>query len=124
MRQISEKSLQMIADREMGMTLPAIAKKYGVSRQRVQQVCAKYVPNMFIPITPEKCVYPILRKWMNENRVSKYELIRRMGNFSHPSLSIQMSRWMRGEGYPLKQTIDKILAATGLTYEQLFYRED
>jgi hypothetical protein len=32
--------------------------------------------------------------------------------------------WMRGRCYPTKKNIDRILEATGLTYEQLFYQEE
>lgn len=122
-RIVSEKTLQMIADREAGMTIADVARKHNVSRQAAQQVCAKYAPMLFVQITPAKCVYPIWRKWMNDNKVCKSELLRRMGNLPLPAASYRLSVWMRGEGYPQKETIDKLLAATGLTYEQLFYRE-
>lgn len=109
-------------ERDNGLTHSQIAKKYGISRQRVAQVCGKYTPTSFIAITEEQCVYPKWRAWMNDNKVSRAELIRRMGNVASEKSFERLSSYMRGVNHPTKATIDKLLAATGLTYEELFWR--
>ena len=112
-----------IADRESGMTYTEIAEKYGVSRQAIHQVCAKRSIDRFKKITPERCIYPFVREWMNANKISVSEICRRLGWKSYPSAHRMVDRYLRGRIYPKKETIDKLLGVTGLTYEQ-FFEED
>lgn len=112
-----------IAAREQGMTYAQIAEKYGVSKQTVGQVCGKAQPYMFRAVT-ENCVYPNLRRWMNDNKVSIKELLRMMGKTPYVNTCKNMSGYLRGENDPPKVIIDDMLKATGLTYEEMFYRED
>ena len=112
------------ADREAGMTYSEIARKHGVSEQYAAQVCGKSCPGRFHVIKKESCIYPNLRKWMNENRCSRYELVRRMGYEALPGNSARLSEYMAGNNQPRKPYIDKLLKATGMTYEVLFAMED
>ena len=59
-----------LEDRANGATYAEIAKKYGISRQRVQQVCKKW--------SKKQCIYINLRKWMNDNAVSIADLTYRI----------------------------------------------
>lgn len=104
------------------MTYREIAAKHGVSYQNVAQACAKMRKDYFKPYSPEDVVYPKLRRWLNENRVSRAELLRRMQFGWGYSYQARVSLWFRGESFPQKETIDKILEVTGLTYEELFER--
>lgn len=113
-----------MADRNKGMTYKEIAKKHGVSHQAVAQVCAKRSPGHFKPYTQEEVVYPNLRMWLNENKVSRTEFIRRIGWETNASASAQVSGWFRGCRFPTKKIIDRFLAVTGLTYEELFWEGD
>lgn len=112
-----------MAEREAGLTYREIAEKYGVSRQCVAQSCGRRDVNHFKPYTKEEVVYPNLRKWLNDNKVSRYEFIRRMGRNPHSETSSLISAEFRGKKYPHKKTIDKFIEVTGLTYEQLFAEE-
>lgn len=112
------------ADRDAGMTYSEIAEKHGVSRQYVQQIIGKYNPRHFHPIKEEQCIYPIWRKWMNDNKVYTVELLRRMGHVPAADSVQRYTAYMRGACYPTKGVIDELLAVTGLTYEQLFYEGD
>lgn len=112
-----------IAARESGMTYRQIAQEYGVSVQRIQQVCSRHDPRKFRVIT-ESCVYPNLRNWMNSNRISRSELLRRMGEGVHPEAIVRLRDWMLGKYDPRKSMIDKLLAATGMSYEVLFAKEE
>ena len=119
-----KRSAQYIADRENGMSCKEIAEKYGISRQAVYAYCARRGIGHFRNYTKEEVVYPELRKWLNENKVSRSELARRMDCAPVPRKSKGISEWLKGKNHPRKDSIDKLLAVTGLTYEQLFYRED
>lgn len=108
------------SERAKGLTYQQIADKYGVSHQRVAQVCCRQKDGNFRPFSEERCIYVNLRNWLNENKVSLSELIRRCGNTANGTTLGRFGQYLRGANYPNKQTIDKILAATGLTYEQLW----
>ena len=113
-----------VADRNAGMKYTDIAEKYGVSYQCVAQACARRGVGHFKPYTKVDCIYPNLRKWLNDNKVSRYEFIRRLGECQHTANSARLSDHFRGRCYPRKETIDKMLEVTGLTYEQFFATEE
>ena len=115
------KKMQLL--RDQGLKYREIAEKFGVSRQYVCAVCASYDPDHF-RIIDEHCVYPNLREWMNDHKVSRSELLRRMGLTVNANNSNRLSYYMRGENDPRKDYIDRMLKVTGMTYEKLFYRED
>lgn len=112
------------AEREKGLTYRQIAEKHGVSFQTVAQACSKSDASKFRAFTESDCVYPNLRKWLNDNKVSRCEFIKRVGLCANNSASTIFGNYFRGKHYPNKQTIDKMLRVTGLTYEELFYREE
>jgi transcriptional regulator with XRE-family HTH domain len=112
------------AERANGLTAAQIAAKYGVSRQAVCSAVGRYDPFAFTYIEKHQCVYPIWRKWMNSNKVSRAELCRRMGISGASENILRISAYMRGTNYPTKRVIDRLLEATGLTYEELFCEEE
>lgn len=107
-----------------GMTYAEIARKYGVSRQAVQMACGKQDVSKFRPWTEDRCIYPNLRKWLNDNRVSLFEFVRRMEAIPSGHITYRYSCYFKGGIYPQKRTIDKMLEVTGLTYEQMWEVED
>lgn len=109
---------------EKGLNYRQIAEKYGVSHQAVHCALAKHSPHLFKPLTQKQVIYPNLRRWMNENKVGKREFIRRMELSVGGKTAQNLNDWFAGRTYPNKKNIDLILKITGLTYEQLFYRED
>ena len=109
-----------MADREQGMTYREIAAKHGVSYQTVAQACSRYSPGHFRPYTAEQVIYPNLRRWLNENKVSRSEFIRRMGNVAESTSFTHVKSWFTGRHYPAKRVIDKMIEITGLTYEDLW----
>ena len=111
-------------ERNKGLTFQEIADKYGVSRQCVAKACANYCPARFIPIDEYRCIYPNVRKWMNDNKVSVAELVRRLGLGGYSESQVRMRNYLDGYSDPPKKTIDKLLAITGLTYEEFFEREE
>lgn len=111
---------EKLALREQGMTYQQIADRLGISYQAVAQALGEYNPNHFHYVPETSCIYPNLRKWMNDNKVGKTELTRRCGYANSPSNKGRIFRYLQGKVDPPKRFIDRILAATGLTYEQAF----
>lgn len=107
------------AEREKGFTYSEIAKKYGVTKQAVAQACGRWTPERFRAYSEKAVVYPNLRRWLNENKVSRAEFSRRIG-MAHNYGATTVGNWFRGNGNPRKGDIDKFLAVTRLTYEELF----
>lgn len=116
--QSKRKQMQMM--RDQGYKHREIAEKFGVSRQYVAQVCGVCDPAYYVPVD-ERCIYPNLRIWMNENKVSRKKLLLRMGLTESPKNYDRLTSYLRGDAHPRKQYIDRMLAATGMTYEKLFY---
>lgn len=121
-----DRDKEILALRKQGLTYEDIAKRFGLSRQRIDQICRRDPNRPYSrKISEKECVYPNLRKWMTENGVSRSELIRRMGlDYSIEYFVMRLSRCMKDEEDPKKWFIDKMLEVTGMTYEQMFYRED
>ena len=109
------------AARDAGETYDAIAKRFGVSRQAVwSNLNVKRKP--WQDITLAECIYPNLRGWMNDNRVSVPELAKRVtGDRDGGARSVR--KWIAGYMNPNKKNIDKLLSVTGLTYEEMFAEE-
>lgn len=114
---------QMIRLRDQGLKHADIARICGVSRQYVAVVCGKTNYVHFTPISANGCVYPNLRKWLNENKVSKAEFLRRMGFTLHDHNYDKLASYLSGECNPRKPYIDRMLRVTGMNYETLFYTE-
>ena len=111
-----------MAARAEGLTYREIAEKYGVSHQAVSQACAQRM-GYFKPYTKEEVVYPNLRKWLNENEISRSEFTRQLNRIPNSTSRTQVSEWFRGRCYPTKKIIDRIIAMTGLSYEKLWEEE-
>ena len=122
MKKNLEREQRMVEMRMNGATYLQIAEAFGITKQRVQQIVGKRRGNNFRPFTEERCVYPILREWLNDNKISLAELCRMCrGNASSSNLS-ELRVVLRGESkWVTKPTIDKLINATWLTYEKLFY---
>ena len=113
---------QMQEDRESGMTFAEIGKKYGISSSRVGQILGRHCVKNFQPV--RNCIYPNLAKWMNENKISRAELTKRIYGNSDATNALRIASYIRGETDIPKRTIDKLLKVTGMTYEVLFQKED
>lgn len=105
---------------KQGLTHQQIADRLGVSRQAVTPYLAKYNPAYFQIIDEKGCIFKGLREWLNKNKVTRAELVRRMGMIPHSSVVTRISCCLKGEREFAKCEIDDILAITGMTYEQAF----
>ena len=111
---------RIIELREQGKTYKNIADEVGCSKQYVALVCGKTNPNKFRYIQNDQCVYPNLRKWMNENKISRKALIRLSKCYESTGSSVHLSHFLQGVTEPTKQVIDRLIETTGIPYEVLF----
>jgi len=111
-------------EREKGLKYREIAEKYGVSKQAVAQHCGKYHPARFIPYDEKGCRYVNLRKWLNNEKLTRNELLRRLGLECLHNNYLRLLDILSGRIELRKCDIDKFIVLTGLTYEQLFAEDE
>ena len=112
-----EEQIEAYAMRLDGYALQEIADKFGVSRQRIQQIIG---PGSGHSVRrPNPCMkYPNIGKWLIENKMTQCGLANKSG-----IASAYLSNILLGKINPGKKIIDKILLATGMTYEEAFKEE-
>lgn len=106
--------------RTQGLTYEEIGREMGITRQRVYQLIGSFTNHQVI-IRPEQCVYPELRFWMLEENISINGLARLAFGRLQPEERARLAAALKGANCS-KGMIDKILKATGLTYEVAFER--
>ena len=112
---------QILEDRASGMTFKEIGEKHGISRQRVCAICKGSNRKNFQFVYESGCIYPNLRAWMNENKVSRSEFVRRTKFEWCPANITKFAKIMRGEIKDVRKSwIDEMLRITGMSYEMLF----
>lgn len=102
-----------------GMTYQDIGLYFGVSTQAVHQMAnTNGYGDGFQEAAVLKVKYPGLRKWMLENHVCVSDLEKMCGKGK------RFHAFLVDKSNPTKKTIDAILDATGLTYEECFKEEE
>lgn len=113
---------QIISLAEECHTYSEIARIVGVSRQYVSQVlCLTGTPlTDFRKLSEKDCIYDGVRNWWNRNRMSYHKFFDLMGMRYHQTNIIRLQRYFSGEFHPRKDYIDRLIAVSGLSYDQLF----
>ena len=102
--------------RKNGATLQWLADNYGLTKQRSHQIvnACEMVDSGRSP-KYKKVIYPAIRQWMLQNRISYCDLANMCG------IHMQVvSGGLNGEHEMKLSTADALLRATGLTYEEAF----
>lgn len=107
-------------EREKGLTYREIAAKYGVSYQMIAQACGKFQPARFRYINEKACPFVNLREWLNFYKITRSELIRRLGMEVMECNRLRVNSYLSGKVDPPKWFIDKMIEITGLPYSMLF----
>lgn len=119
------KAAEFEALRNEGLTYAKIAAQYGCSHQHVRQTLANYDMRRFRGVTKKQCVYDGLRKWLNENSCGFAELTRRIYGYNVGGYSaLAWRKKLRGEAQLKMCDIEDLMTVTGLTYEQMFRKEE
>lgn len=117
----------MLKDRASGMTYAQIGRKYGVTRQRIGQICGKYNKYNFRVVKDNGCVYKNLRKWMNENSVGRAELLRKIGvapeDINEHTLRA-FRRILTGKSEMSEEVAGRLAAITGMRYEVILESDE
>lgn len=114
----NEQKIEMIKMRAEGFSLKEIGEKFGVSKQRVDQIFSSLLRKGGRVKRRKDYVYPNINKWMYENNVILSEFAKNTGtNVGN------LSQKMKGkQDFSMKQ-IRNILNYTGMTFEEAFYEE-
>lgn len=108
----NEEKVEMFRMRLEGATLQEVADKFGITREYVRQL----VPGIEgKEIKRRAIVYPAILKWFQENELN-YCSFGRMCGLSN----VAVNDILTGNRSPRKDSIDAILKATGMTYEEAF----
>lgn len=103
---------------EKGITYEAVGKMLGISRQAVHQLVNDCVSNR--RTFGKSTIYPNLLKWSIDHKCTRAEFVALMGFPVDSSSITKLHRVLTGKQIPNKDYIDKMLQATGLSYETMF----
>ena len=115
---------RMVELREQGWSYREIANNFGLSRQRVYQIIGKRNISYFKKVTEKQCVFKGIRDYMNRTATSLAELLRKIYGVYHPETCSRFRQYLNGRNEMSMSTINGILKATGLTYEQAFLEKE
>lgn len=112
--------------RKQGLTYRQIADRYGCSHQNVAKILATRSLARFRGYDEKECVYPGLRTWLNESKTCRVEIINILDGSRNPNTARRkkLREQLRGHCGFTQSDIEKLLSASGLTYEQLFHGAD
>lgn len=112
-----EQKIEIFVMRTDGYTMQEIADKFGMTKENVRLVINGLLDRKPVN-TGNGRMYPAIRRALRRKGMSVYELSRSTG-----ICVATLYRAVRPNENPNKKTIDAILAATGLTYEEAFGEE-
>lgn len=113
----NEDIMEMIEMRNEGKSLAEIGQHFGVSRQRVFQIIGSSANDRGRPI--KNCIFSGILNWLRERRVSIKEMSKGLGCMGYATLQLKLS----GKHAFTLAEIKKILAYTGMTFEEAFGKE-
>lgn len=117
----NEQILEMVSMRLKGASVREIKQKTGASDKDIKDYIPRalaYSKNAKVDRAISKIVYPALRDWMVAHNYTMTTAAK-LGKMNVTSFENALYG-----GNPIKENIDKILAVTGLNYEQAFKREE
>lgn len=105
---------------EAGYTYQYVADYYGVTRQRIFQLCPKYSTRSGKLGRPvgSSYIYRNFVKYLEDRNIGIMQFCKECGLHSNCVIGV-----MTGKKNPNKTIIDKLLKGTGMKYEDLFALE-
>lgn len=113
-----EQKVEAYRMRLEGATLRECAEKFGVSREYIRQITPPVETHPRRRRAYDSCIYPNIKEWMYQNRYSYYAFSKILDCSPASVYNVLM-----GKSSPNKKLIDKILDATGMSYEEAFKTE-
>lgn len=109
--------IAMFKMRLEGATYEEIAKEFGVTKQRIQQIMFRTLGERHRK-SNDKIFYPNIRKWLEEKELTIRKFAQSNGlNYGTILRALQHDKMST-------KTANQILKATGLTYEEAFRKEE
>lgn len=118
----SQRNTEILEMHRNGYTYQQIADKYGITRQRAYSVVYNRMMKMKgenFAESVNKVIYPAIRKWMFENRITISGLHRIINPEVISDVDIRKFLTEKNRRISIK-TLHKILETTGLTFEEAF----
>lgn len=114
----NEQKVEAYRMRLEGATLQECADRFGVTRECIRKITPPVETHKRGRPAYKSCIYPNLRALLSENRYG-------YSDFAKLCVASEQAIFnaLTGKVNPRKSTIDKILDATGMTYEEAFRRE-
>lgn len=117
-----EQKHQMLDMRLDGYTYERIGERFGVSRQRIQQILSGEGSGKRNATSKqnrlERYVFPNIAVWMNEHDYTLTMMAEEIG-----ILPTTLSKQLLGNSEPPLKTVRKIIEITGLSFEVAFERK-
>lgn len=117
---VAETQEYMKSLRREGKTQREIAELTGYSLSRVAQLTNEHDSVRFVVHRTNGCIYTGLRRWLNENKISIWELVERMGYSYSGCTASRIRGAMSGKRDMRKSEIDAFMRLSGKSYEELF----
>lgn len=113
-----EKAAQMRRD---GCTYEEIGAVFGVSRERIRQVLKNQVRCRKCSTDMEKIVYEGLYNYLMDNPKMTYPALAMVMFGGGTKTNNKLRNLLHGKNCTIsKRSLDRLMALTGMTYEQLF----
>ena len=117
---VAETRAAMLKMRREGRSIQEIADITGYSKTRVSQLTSQHTGRGFRRHSTKGCIYTGLRNWLNDNRISMWELMEQMGYTYSGNTSCRIRSCLSGRQEMKKSYIDACIRLSGKTYEELF----
>lgn len=111
-----EQKIEIFTRRLNGETYHDIAKSFGVSRQYIESLLKTEISGYKGGKLHKMCIYKGLSDYMMSHQTTTHDLCKMIGINS----TQHIYRKVRGESKFNIEQIEKILAATGMTFEKYF----
>lgn len=112
-----EQVKDMCCMRVDGYSYQDIGEKYGVTRQRAQQIVSRAIKEKSVSAR-KLCVYPNIDGWMFENNINQKDIAERAGCTQNNISSVLL-----GKHKPSYSVISAILEMSGMTFQEAFQKK-
>ena len=108
--------------RKQGMTYREIGECFGVTYEGIRLVLAHMEPQerYFRAVTEKRCIYPGIREWMNQEKISPRRLAAMMGYSTYTGVVRSLGDRLSGRAEIRIGDIRNILRISGMTFEEAF----
>lgn len=104
-----------------GSTMRELASIFGVSYQRIAQVCSGMFERKHVRVQPNaKIIYKGIQNWLFEKQITYKDLAKLLGYQDHSTTVTRISAKLSGNTELKISDIKKLLALSGMTFEEAF----